>query len=214
VPGKALRLTPEAAGARLRARGFAAPAGALRHIQSLTGGVSRTAAIQRTLLPVLLSEFADAPEPDRGLLGYRQVSDKLGSTPWYLRLLRDEGPVALVLARLLALSRFVTDLLARDPEALRLLADNAELVPRPAAALLDTFASAANRHLKPADAIVAVRALRRRELFRIACADLLGRLDVARVGTALSDATDATLAATLGVSNQTGLRFTVIGMGR
>ena len=38
------------------------------------------------------SEFADAPEPDRGLLNYRQVSDKLGSTPWYLRLLRDERP--------------------------------------------------------------------------------------------------------------------------
>ena len=53
------------------------------------------------------SEFADAPEPDRGLLAYRQVSDTLGSTPWYLRLLRDEGPVALRLARLLGLSRYV-----------------------------------------------------------------------------------------------------------
>ena len=52
--------------------------------------MSRTAAIQRQLLPALLSEFADAPEPDRGLLGYRQVSEKLGTTPWYLRLLRDE----------------------------------------------------------------------------------------------------------------------------
>src|SRR6266511_2410141 len=173
VPSDALRLTPEAARARLEVLGFADPPGALRHIEALTGGVSRTAAIQRTLLPVLLSEFADAPEPDRGLLGYRQVSDRLGSTPWYLRLLRDGGPVALRLARLLALSRFVTDLLARDPEALRLLADDAELVPRPADAVTQGFVAAASRHADPVEAIASVRALRRRELFRIAGADLL-----------------------------------------
>ena len=68
VPAEALRLTPEAARRRLEVLGFADPAGALRHLEALTGGVSRTAAIQRTLLPVLLQEFADAAEPDRGLL--------------------------------------------------------------------------------------------------------------------------------------------------
>src|SRR6266508_3265225 len=214
VPSDALRLTPEAARARLEVLGFADPPGALRHIEALTGGVSRTAAIQRTLLPVLLSEFADAPEPDRGLLGYRQVSDRLGSTPWYLRLLRDGGPVALRLARLLALSRFVTDLLARDPEALRLLADDAELVPRPADTVTQGFVAAASRHADPVEAIASVRALRRRELFRIAGADLLGRLEVDAVGTALADVATATLAATLGVTNQAGLRFAIIGMGR
>ncbi|MGH3655682.1 MAG: bifunctional [glutamine synthetase] adenylyltransferase/[glutamine synthetase]-adenylyl-L-tyrosine phosphorylase, partial [Micromonosporaceae bacterium] len=127
VPTDGLRLGAESASRRLEVLGFADPGGALRHIKALTSGVSRTAAIQRTLLPVLLSEFADAPEPDRGLLGYRTVSDALGGTPWYLRLLRDEGPVALRLARLLGLSRYLTELLSRDPEALRLLADDTEL---------------------------------------------------------------------------------------
>jgi [glutamine synthetase] adenylyltransferase / [glutamine synthetase]-adenylyl-L-tyrosine phosphorylase len=223
VPGDELRLTPDAARERLEVLGFADPAGALRHIEALTGGVSRTAAIQRQLLPVLLSAFADAPEPDRGLLAYRQVSEKLGTTPWYLRLLRDEGPVALRLARLLGLSRYVTDLLRRDPEALRLLADDAELVPRPRGTLLDGFAAAASRHLSggepgggadPVAAIAAVRALRRRELFRIACADLLGRLDVVAVGAALADVADATLAAALTVTDRVGLPFAIIGMGR
>ena len=120
---------------------------ALRHLERLTGGVTRTAAIQRTLLPVLLEEFADAPEPDRGLLNYRHVSDKLGSTPWYLRLLRDGGPVARRLARVLSLSRYAADLLTRDPEALRLLAEDAELQPRSPEVLHDGFAAAANRHL-------------------------------------------------------------------
>jgi [glutamine synthetase] adenylyltransferase / [glutamine synthetase]-adenylyl-L-tyrosine phosphorylase len=233
VPAESLRLTPQAARSRLEVLGFADPAGALRHLEALTGGVSRTAAIQRTLLPVLLAEFADAPEPDRGLLAYRHVSEKLGSTPWYLRLLRDEGPVALRLARVLGLSRYVTDLLARDPEALRLLADDSELTPPPAAVLRDGFAAAASRHLDsgdgdPAAGIAAVRALRRRELFRIASADSLSRagtlaparpLDVAEVGTALSAIADATLAAALQVAAATqdglpGLRFAIIGMGR
>ncbi|MBT8225953.1 MAG: bifunctional [glutamine synthetase] adenylyltransferase/[glutamine synthetase]-adenylyl-L-tyrosine phosphorylase [Dactylosporangium sp.] len=220
VSTDALRLTPQAARARLELLGYSDPLGALRHIRVLTGGVSRTAAIQRTLLPVLLDEFADAPEPDRGLLAYRQVSEKLGSTPWYLRLLRDSGPVALRLAHLLGVSRYVTDLLAHDPEALRLLADDAELVPRRSERLLEGFTAAANRHAgNPVDAIVAVRALRRRELFRVASADLLGTLDVTAVGDALSELTDATLnaalnAARVAVGADPALRFALIGMGR
>ncbi|WP_030442789.1 bifunctional [glutamine synthetase] adenylyltransferase/[glutamine synthetase]-adenylyl-L-tyrosine phosphorylase [Actinoplanes subtropicus] len=227
VPAEALRMTPESARKRLEILGFADPAGALRHLTALTGGVTRTAAIQRTLLPMLLQEFADAPEPDRGLLNYRDVSDKLGSTPWYLRLLRDGGPVARRLARVLSLSRYATDLLTRDPEALRLLADDAELVPRGRTALVDGFAAAAERHSGDASkATAAVRALRRRELFRLACADILSNagdptpegsgfsapsvgpgagsstaparpIDVKTLGSALSDVTDATLNAVL-----------------
>ncbi|MET8529113.1 bifunctional [glutamine synthetase] adenylyltransferase/[glutamine synthetase]-adenylyl-L-tyrosine phosphorylase [Micromonospora sp. NPDC005172] len=240
VPADGLRLTPEAARHRLEILGFADPAGALRHLQALTGGVSRTAAIQRTLLPVLLSEFADAPEPDRGLLNYRKVSDKLGSTPWYLRLLRDGGPVARRLARVLALSRYVADLLARDPEALRLLAEENELAPRPRPVLREGFLAAAARHTDPVEATRAVRASRRRELVRVACADVLcragalaptptradggtrpspGLADITEVGTALADVTDATLAAALRAARASqpapeGLRFAVIGMGR
>ena len=45
------RLTPKAAEERLRVLGYADPAGALRHIEALTVGVSRRASIQRTLLP-------------------------------------------------------------------------------------------------------------------------------------------------------------------
>jgi glutamate-ammonia-ligase adenylyltransferase len=230
VPAGSLRLSSVQARRRLELLGFGDPTGALRHIEALTGGLSRTAAIQRTLLPVLLAEFADGPEPDRGLLAYRQVSDKLGSTPWYLRLLRDSGPVALRLSRLLGLSRYITDLLTRDPEALRLLADDTELTARPAAALTEGFVAAAARHLDgqadPAAAIRAVRAQRRRELFRIACTDALSsagplapatRLGVIEVGNALTAITDATLAAALRATRtevMPGLRFAILGMGR
>nr|BFE88568.1 hypothetical protein GCM10020093_111690 [Planobispora longispora] len=63
----------------------------------------------------MLGWFADAPDPDAGLLGFRQVSDKLGATPWYLRLLRDETAVASRLAHVLGTSRYVTGLLLHAP---------------------------------------------------------------------------------------------------
>ena len=94
-------LSPEAATVRLGALGWASPEGALHHLRALTGGVSRAASIQKTLLPVLLDELARTPDPDRGLLAYRRVSEALARTPWYLRLLRDEGLVAERLMRLL-----------------------------------------------------------------------------------------------------------------
>src|SRR5207249_2623563 len=52
LPGDAVRLTPQAATQRLEALGYVDPAGALRHIEALSSGVARKAAIQRTLLPV------------------------------------------------------------------------------------------------------------------------------------------------------------------
>ena len=127
LPGDAVRLTRAEAGARLEALGYLDPDGALRHIEALTSGVSRRAAIQRTLLPVLLEWFADAAQPDAGLLAFRQVSDALGDSPWYLRLLRDDTNVARRMAWLLASSRYATDLLMRAPETVALLGSDEQL---------------------------------------------------------------------------------------
>jgi len=225
VTSDAVRLSPDAARARLEVLGFADPAGALRHIEALTSGVSRRAALQRALLPTILQTLSDAADPDAGLLAYRKISDRLGQTPWYLRLLRDEGLVAIRFAQLLGTSRYVGDLLGRDPEGLRLLADGAELTPRTPEALRGLLGAAVERHTDaPAPGVVAARALRRRELLRIACADLLGHADAVQVGRALSDVTDAVLAAALEVATRAVVRsrggtplparLAIIGMGR
>jgi glutamate-ammonia-ligase adenylyltransferase len=174
LPTDAARLTPAEARARLEALGYADPAGALRHIDALTTGVSRRAAIQRTLLPVLLGWFADAAEPDAGLLAFRQVSDELGSSPWYLRLLRDETKAAERMARVLASSRYAAGLLLRAPEAVAIFGDDAELTARPLPALRAEMMAAAQRYEDEAEAAVtAVRSVRRRELLRTSVADLL-----------------------------------------
>jgi len=227
VPSAQLRLTPEQAGQRLAALGFTDPATALRHIESLTAGLSRRAELQRVLLPAMLSDFADSPDPDRGLLAYRQVSDELGDTPWYLRLLRDGGAAASRFAYLLGTSRYVSRLILRMPEALRLLAEDAELTPREPEELLTAMTESASRQSSRADAVSAVRSVRRLELLRTAFADLLGRLGVDEVCEAVAANTDATLATVLAIAQRAvihdrclsedeplPIRFAIIDMGR
>ncbi|HXP19071.1 MAG TPA: bifunctional [glutamine synthetase] adenylyltransferase/[glutamine synthetase]-adenylyl-L-tyrosine phosphorylase [Streptosporangiaceae bacterium] len=225
LPGDVIRLTPEAAVHRLEALGYADPAGALRHIEALTSGVSRKAAIQRTLLPALLDWFADAPQPDPGLLAFRQVSEALGDSPWYLRLLRDDSNVAWRMARLLASGRYATGLLLRAPEAVAMLAYDDLLVPRPADRIRAEAEAMVRRHAGAADPVgpaAGLLALRRRELFRTATADLLGQLSLPQVGQAISTITAVTVAAALRMAcgqversaGELPTRICVVAMGR
>ena len=193
-------LSPEAARERLAALGFRDPVGAMRHLESLTTGVSRRAAIQRTLLPVMLGWFAAEADPDAGLLAFRRVSENLGSIPWYLKMLRDEGSAAERLAHVLGRSRYAADLLVRAAESVSILGDPDGLVPRTQEALALTLRSAARRKSDPDVAMAAVGGLRRHELLRIALADLTGELSLAQVGVALSDLAAATLEVVLEVA--------------
>jgi [glutamine synthetase] adenylyltransferase / [glutamine synthetase]-adenylyl-L-tyrosine phosphorylase len=197
LPGDAARLTPAAAMQRLQALGYVDPAGALRHIEALSSGVSRKAAIQRTLLPVLLGWFADAPLPDAGLLAFRQVSEALGDSPWYLRLLRDNTLVAQRMARVLASGRYATGLLLRAPEAVAMLADTGELAARPAESLLAEALAAVGRHADAEEAVRAVLAIRRREILRTAMAWILGLTSAQHRGEALTVVAGVTVAAAL-----------------
>ncbi|MFC1413034.1 bifunctional [glutamine synthetase] adenylyltransferase/[glutamine synthetase]-adenylyl-L-tyrosine phosphorylase [Streptacidiphilus sp. N1-12] len=222
-------LSAAAARTRLAALGYRAPADALRHLRSLATGVSRRAALQRTLLPVMLGWFADSADPDAGLLNFRKVSDSLGSTPWYLRLLRDEGATAQNLARILSSGRLAPELLLRAPEAVALLGDRDGLQPRTRQALEREIESAVGRAADAPSAVAAARSVRRRELFRTTAADVLGRLGdtpaaaTEASGTALTDLTTATLGGALGAciaaweagaGEPIPTRIAIIGMGR
>ncbi|MEU8625723.1 bifunctional [glutamine synthetase] adenylyltransferase/[glutamine synthetase]-adenylyl-L-tyrosine phosphorylase [Streptomyces sp. NPDC048669] len=227
------RLSTKAAALRLEALGYEDPAAALRHLEALSSGVSRKAAIQRTLLPVLLGWFADSADPDAGLLGFRKVSDALGKTPWYLRLLRDEGAAAENLARVLSAGRLAPDLLLRAPEAVAILGDPQGLKPRGRMALEQEVLAAVGRAEDAESAVAVVRGVRRRELFRTTSADLIGSYGteenpaepdpgalVDRVVSAVTDLNAATIAGALraAVRAEWGdtlpTRFAVIGMGR
>ncbi len=202
IPSEAVRLTTDAAKTRLSALGYADAEAALRHIRALSAGMSRPAEIQRQLLPAMLGWFAAGPNPDAGLLAFRQVSEALGETPWYLRALRDEGAMAERMALILSTSRLAVTLLRRVPQQVELLSSDDLIVPRSLPEIRDAMAAAAGRYPVAEHAVEAVQAIRRRELLRLAMADLLGHVSREAVGRGLTDIVDATVGTVLEIARR------------
>jgi glutamate-ammonia-ligase adenylyltransferase len=217
IPTDEARLTTTAARERLQVLGYGDPAAALRHIEALTSGLSRRAEIQRHLLPAMLGWIAAGPNPDMGLLAFRQVSDALGSSPFYLRALRDEGATAQRLARILSTSRYATNLLLRAPAAVELLVNDEVAPVKDRASLVAEMTSAVGHHEADGGSGAALRAVRRRELVRVAMSDLLAEADIRRVGRELADIADASVEAALRVARREtpgAPEMAVIALGR
>lgn len=221
LPADERALSTAQAHDRLAAIGFADPAGALRHIAALTSGLSRKATIQRHLMPVMIRWFADGVDPDYGLLAFRRLSEKLGDTHWFLRMLRDSSGAAESLSRVLSGSRYVGELMEWIPESAAWLDDAALLRPRSGVALQDEARAIQTRHDTIDEAMRAVRALRRREQLRIAMGAILGTITIDELATALTSITDVTIQATLRAVRReivppgdADLDFSVIAMGR
>jgi glutamate-ammonia-ligase adenylyltransferase len=214
----------EAAERQLAALGYEGPQSALTHLRALTGNGGRRGRVQRVLLPTLLDWLSDTPDPDAGLLSYRRISEALAEQRWFLSTLRDEGAVAKRLMRVLGTSAYVPDLLMRAPEVISLYADGPngpKLLDTGPEAMARGLVASAGRHADPARAIAAARTLRRRELARIASADLLGMLPVTEVCRALTALWVAVLQAALDVVMRANApeggplaQIAVIGMGR
>ena len=221
LPEEERTLSAAQAHDRLSAIGFRDPAGALRHIGALTSGLSRKATIQRHLWPVMVRWFADGSDPDYALLAFRRISERLGDTPWFLRMLRDSSGAAESLTLLLSSSRYVGELLEWIPESVAWLDKSERLRPRGAAALDEEARAIQTRHETIGDALRAVRALRRRELLRTAMGAVLGVLTIEEVAVALTEITEATIQAALRAvvrdvvpAEDADLDFAVIAMGR
>lgn len=193
-------MSPQAAQDRLKALGFADPRSALSHIRALTTGASRTAEIQRQLMPAMLGWFAEGPNPDLGLLSFRQLSEEMGGTSWYMRALRDEGQMAELLASILSSSRYVIRMIGYVPGAVQMLADASQLAVRPREALVETMSAAARRHDDTDGAVEALRTVRCRELTRLALGDALGLIGTQDVGAGLSSVMGATIDVALAIA--------------
>lgn len=211
-----IALTTAQATARLAAIGFRDPDRALSHIQALTAGVSRRATIQRHLLPVMLQWFAEGADPDYGLLAFRRLSEGLGESHWFLRMLRDSSGAAKRLTAVLSASRFIGGMLERLPEAAAWLENDDELTARTLESLLDEARATSARHEDPAGAATALRTARRREVLRLALAAVVGLIDVQRLGRALSDVTTTLLTGALDLAREhdDGIEFGIVGLGR
>ncbi len=198
-----MRLSPGAARDRLASVGYLDPDGALRHIQALTEGVSRRAAIQRQLLPVIIGWIGEGSDPDAGLLSFRRLSEEIGGSHWYLAMLRDSPLAARRLTQVLSCARWTTDRLSELPEAIAWLDDDADLAPRRDEALVDEVRAVLRRrsftgdqaHLEveAAEAVRAVLGVRTREYVRSALGDSLDGVGALRAARMLTPATDAAL---------------------
>lgn len=193
-------LAPEAAQARLAAIGYKDPAGAMNHIQALTDGLTRRAAIQRQLLPVMLGWFSQGADPDQGLLNFRTLSDELGSTHWYLKLLRDSGAAAKRLAYLLSTSQYVHELLSQSQEAIQWLDKDQDLDILDRPRLEAEITAVIARAQSATAAITTVRAIRRRELTRIALAEMLANPGPRAVAVGITAVAEATISGALAIA--------------
>jgi glutamate-ammonia-ligase adenylyltransferase len=217
-------MTPDAAERQLAALGYEGPQSALTHLAALTSHSGRRSRVQQVLLPTLLDWLSDTPDPDAGLLAYRRISEALADHRWYLSTLRDEGAVAKRLMQVLGTSAYVPELLMRAPEVIQHYADGPsgpKLLEVEPDGVARALIASAGRHPEPVRAIAAARTLRRRELARIASADLLGMVEVTDVCEALTSVWVAVLQAALDAiirantpDHGVPARIAVIGMGR
>ena len=212
-----LELSTAQAQDRLSAIGFSDSKGALTHIGALTTGLSRRAAIQKQLLPVLLQWFAEGTDPDAALLAFRRLSEDLGESHWYLRMLRDSSGAAERMTRVLGISKLATALFERIPEAAAWFENSEELQPVSADSIREEIDAIAQRHEDTDATANAIRKVRRRETLRLALGAVLGDLNISQVSKGLSDLTEVYLQAMLALSESslgTSVDFGIIAMGR
>lgn len=190
-----LELTSGQAQDRLAAIGFGDTKGALAHISALTTGLSRRAAIQRQLLPVLLQWFAEGTDPDAALLAFRRLSEDLGDSHWYLRMLRDSSGAAKRMTQVFSTSRLATSLFEKMPEAAAWFDREDELEPDTLESLNTQFEAIVSRHEDAELAAASIRAIRRKETLRVAMGAALGIIDLERTSQGLTDLTESYLIA-------------------
>lgn len=193
LDGQSLGLSSEQVYDRLKAIGFEDPKGALVHIQALTSGLSRRAAIQKQLLPVLLQWFAEGTDPDSALLAFRRLSEDLGESHWYLRMLRDSSGAARAMTQVLANSRLATELFEKIPEAAAWFERDEDLIPMNPDELRTEVLSVISRHQTIDAAAAAIRHIRRRETLRVAIGAVLGTLTLDDVMAGITDLAEAYL---------------------
>ena len=218
-------MTPAAAERQLAALGYDGPQSALTHLSALINQSGRRGRVQSVLLPRLLDWLSDTPDPDSGLLAYRRVSEAMIVHRWYLSTLRDKPAVAKRLMHVLGTSAYVPDLLMRAPEIIQQYGDGPsgpKLLDVDPETVAGALVASAGRQTDPVRAIAVARSLRRRELARVASADLLGMLEVTEVCAALTSVWVAVLQAALNAVIRANLpggggapaAIAVIGMGR
>jgi glutamate-ammonia-ligase adenylyltransferase len=187
--------------AALEARGFVDGAGAASQLTEFrgSGALRRLDAAGRsrldTLLPRLLSSIAELrpaqnPAQNDVLRRVLRILEAIGTRSAYFALLNENAHVRRKLVELASLGEFLATQIASHPLLLDELLDESSgglPAPRP---VLEAEAAARISHLaedEPERQVEVLRQFQRAAIFRVAMADLTGKLPLMRVSDALTD---------------------------
>lgn len=189
--------------AALEARGFTDGAGAAALLTEFrgSGALRRLDAAGRARLDMLLPRLASAiadhkPGGPQGgtqndvLRRVLQVLEAIGSRSAYFSLLNENAQVRRQLIHLASLGEFLTAQIASHPLLLDELLDESSGGLPPPRALLEAEVAARTSHLaedEPERQVETLRQFQRAAIFRVAMADLTGRIPLMRVSDYLTE---------------------------
>ncbi|HYY44654.1 MAG TPA: bifunctional [glutamine synthetase] adenylyltransferase/[glutamine synthetase]-adenylyl-L-tyrosine phosphorylase [Actinomycetota bacterium] len=205
------RLSPEAIRERLHVLGFRDVERAARTLQGLVSGTSRRAKLFQVLSPAFLRFVAASPQPDAGLFAFLRLGESLGVRLDALGAFRDNPPALALAARILGSGRMLGEWLETFPDEIGMLTRPEGPPPPKSSAGLRQEARASLEWRGEEGQLAGLRRFRRREMLRVALADVGGSVSARDVGVALSDLADACIEAALEPHD---VAFAVIGMGK
>ncbi|HEX2118214.1 MAG TPA: hypothetical protein VHF91_03455, partial [Acidimicrobiales bacterium] len=205
--------------ARLAAFGFTDAERTRQALTELTRGLTRSSRLMQQMLPLLLGWLSESPDPDLGLLGLRILTTGDQRTTELAVAFRESPESARRLCLLLGTSRLFADTFEHQPDMIPSLGHPDGLAPRPPGALLAGTAHALAWRDHVEDRQLGLLRYKRRELIRVAAADVLdlaeagGEDQVVVTAGQLTALAEACLSAALD-SLEPALPFAVIAMGR
>lgn len=204
-------LSQEALKDRLRVLGFRDVDKAARTLEGLVSGTSRRARLLRVLTPAILRHLSETPQPDVGLFNFLRLGEALQERLDVLGSFRDNPPALQTLAQVVGSGRWMGDALAQVPEEVAALAASRPEAEFPNREAFVRGASASLAWREPDGLMTGLRRFKRREVVKVAVADITGKYDVETVSMTLTSIAEACLEAAIG-DDRDG--FAVIGMGK
>lgn len=204
-------LSEDALKERLRVLGFRDVDRAARTLQGLVAGGSRRARLLRVLTPAVLRHLSETPQPDVGLFNFLRLGEALQERLDVLGSLRDNPPALRTLAQVVGSGRWMGDALAQVPEEVAGLTTQRDDEQAPDRDALVRGATSSLAWREPDDVMTGLRRFKRREVVKVAIADIAGRYDVEAVSVTLTSIADACLEAAIAEERE---GFAIIGMGK
>jgi len=201
---------PGAAEERLAAFGFRDAERTRQALQELTRGLTRSSRLMQQLLPLLLDWLSESPDPDQGLVGLRTLAGSPHRRDLLVTAFRESPELARRLCLLLGTSRRLGEIIARHPDFVSLLDEDAALAAPEPGELTAKALIAVDQG--PGRRTSALRHFFEIETVRIATRDLLDLSGLRETGRALADLGTAVVAAALHAV-EPDVPMTVVAMG-